>query len=134
MSKSTISAMQLFQLFPDQESARDYLEARRWPVGVICPVCKGHQNKTARKNGFYRCNPCQEDFTIRTGTIIRRLSGNSGLHRFAASTHGAARKWQFIAFRQRSPPIGPSHAVFACDRSRPRNQADRMEVPGGRAV
>ena len=27
---------------------------------------------TVRKNGFYRCNPCHEDFTVRTGTIFER--------------------------------------------------------------
>jgi len=29
MSKSTISTFELFQMFPDQESARVYFEARR---------------------------------------------------------------------------------------------------------
>jgi transposase-like protein len=27
---------------------------------------------TARKEGFYRCNQCKEDFTVRTGTIFER--------------------------------------------------------------
>ncbi len=27
---------------------------------------------TARKAGFYRCNQCKEDFTVRTGTIFER--------------------------------------------------------------
>ena len=31
MSKSTISTFELFPMFPDQESARVYFEARRWP-------------------------------------------------------------------------------------------------------
>lgn len=33
MSKSTISTFQLFDLFPDQQSAREYLESRLWPDG-----------------------------------------------------------------------------------------------------
>lgn len=37
--KLTISTFQLFQMFPDQEAARVYLEARRWPQGPVCPVC-----------------------------------------------------------------------------------------------
>ena len=32
MSKSTISTFELFQMFPDQESARAYFEAKRWPI------------------------------------------------------------------------------------------------------
>ena len=72
MSKSTISAFQLFQMFPDAESARTYLEGRLWPQGPRCPVCGLGERITARKGGFYRCNQCKEDFTVRTGTIFER--------------------------------------------------------------
>jgi transposase-like protein len=72
MSKSTISTFQLFAMFPDAESARLYLESRLWENGVSCPSCKAKENITTRKGGFYRCNPCQLDFTIRTGTIFER--------------------------------------------------------------
>ena len=69
----TISTFQLFQLFPDQESARYYLEARLWPNGPTCPVCaKGNRITTRKAVGFYRCNACKEDFTVRTGTIFER--------------------------------------------------------------
>jgi len=37
--KITISTFQLFQLFPDAESARLYLESRLWPNGVRCEAC-----------------------------------------------------------------------------------------------
>jgi transposase-like protein len=72
MSQSTISAFQLFQMFPDAETARVYLEARLWPNGVVCPTCKGQERITTRKGGFYRCNACKLDFTVRTGTIFER--------------------------------------------------------------
>ena len=72
MSKSTISTFQLFELFPDQETARLYLESRLWPNGPRCPVCGLGERITARKAGFYRCNQCKEDFTVRTGTIFER--------------------------------------------------------------
>src|SRR5580658_2729773 len=72
MSKSTISTFQLFEMFPDQETARAYLETRLWPNGPRCPVCGLGERITARKEGFYRCNQCKEDFTIRTGTIFER--------------------------------------------------------------
>ena len=72
MSKSTISTFQLFEMFPTAESARLFLESRIWADGVTCPSCKAKENITTRKGGFYRCNPCQLDFTIRTGTIFER--------------------------------------------------------------
>src|SRR3979411_3215407 len=72
MSKSTISTFELFEMFPDQETARIYLEGRLWPQGPRCPVCGMGERITARKEGFYRCNKCKEDFTVRTGTIFER--------------------------------------------------------------
>jgi transposase-like protein len=72
MSRSTISTFQLFKMFPDAETARIYLERRLWPDGVVCPNCKSLERITERKDGFYRCNACKLDFTIRTGTIFER--------------------------------------------------------------
>lgn len=72
MSRSTISTFQLFAMFPDQETARVYLEGRLWPKGVRCPSCGLGERITARKGGYYRCNQCKEDFTVRTGTIFER--------------------------------------------------------------
>jgi transposase-like protein len=72
MSRSTISTFQLFAMFPDQETARVYLESRLWPNGVRCPVCGLGERITTRKDGFYRCNQCKEDFTVRTATIFER--------------------------------------------------------------
>lgn len=72
MSRSTISTFQLFQMFPDAESARVYLESRRWPNGAICTACDEAERITPRANGFYRCNACKTDFTVRTGSIFER--------------------------------------------------------------
>ena len=72
MSRSTISTFQLFAMFPDQETARLYLESRLWPNGATCSVCLSAERITARKGGYYRCLNCKQDFTVRTGTIFER--------------------------------------------------------------
>lgn len=72
MSRSTISTFKLFELYPDAETARKYLEGRLWKSGVKCPKCKSGDRITTRKDGFYRCNACKLDFTVRTGTIFER--------------------------------------------------------------
>lgn len=72
MSRSTISTFQLFQKFPDVETARKYLEGRLWPNGVTCPTCLKGERIGTRKGGFYRCHACKLDFTVRTGTIFER--------------------------------------------------------------
>ena len=72
MSRSTISTFQLFELYPDAETARKYLESRLWKNGTTCPKCKDKEKITTRKGGYYRCNVCPLDFTVRTGTIFER--------------------------------------------------------------
>lgn len=73
MSKSTISTFKLFEIFPNEEAGRQYLEGRLWPDGAKCPTCKSGERITDRKRGgFYRCNGCKLDFTVRTGTIFGR--------------------------------------------------------------
>jgi len=78
MSRSTISTFQLFALFPDEETARVYLEGRIWPDGPVCPVCRSQERVSAlgacstRKPGFYRCLACEFDFTVRTNTVMER--------------------------------------------------------------
>lgn len=83
MSKSTISTFELFQMFPDAESARAYFEARRWPDGAICPACAEPKRIGTRKGGFYRCNSCLADFSVRTGTIFER--SHVPLHKWLAA-------------------------------------------------
>jgi len=72
MSRSTISLYQLSKLYPNEESARAYMESRRWPNGAACPACSEAKRITPRPKGFYRCNACKKDFTVRTGTIFER--------------------------------------------------------------
>jgi len=73
MSRSTISTFQLFQKFPDVETARKYLESRLWPKGPTCPTCRKQERITTRKRvGFYRCNACKLDFTVCTASIFER--------------------------------------------------------------
>lgn len=83
MSKSTISTFELFQMFPDQESARLYFEAQRWPDGATCPACGEAARIGIRKDGFYRCNACLMDFTVRTNTIFER--SKVPLHKWLAA-------------------------------------------------
>ena len=72
MNRKAISLIELFERFPNQEAARSYMEAQRWPGGVTCPHCQEAKRIKQRKGGYYRCNACLEDFTVRTGTVMER--------------------------------------------------------------
>ena len=68
----TVSLYQLFQRFPDEESARLYFERDRWAGEVSCPHC-GSLSVAEVKNHKpmpYRCRDCRQHFSVRTGTVL----------------------------------------------------------------
>lgn len=101
---NTISTFELFKLFPDQEAARVYLEGRLWPDGPRCPVCGLGERITVRKGGYYRCNQCQEDFTVRTGTIFER--SHIPLHKWVYAMYLLVTARKGISSLQLSKEIG----------------------------
>ena len=104
MAKVTISTYELFQMFPDQEAARVYLEGRLWPMGPRCPVCGLGERITVRAGGFYRCNQCKEDFTVRTGTIFER--SHIPLHKWLYAMYLLVTARKGISSLQLSKEIG----------------------------
>ena len=110
MSKSTISTFQLFALFPDEESARIYLEARIWPDGPVCPMCLFGERISilgscaTRKHGYYRCLRCAFDFTVRTGTVMER--SKIPLHKWLYSMYLLVTARKGISSMQLAKEIG----------------------------
>lgn len=102
--KLTISTFQVFERFPDAESARIYLEKRLWPNGPTCPVCGSAERITTRKAGFYRCNACSEDFTVRTGTIFER--SHIPLHKWIYAMYLMMTARKSVSSLQMSKEIG----------------------------
>jgi transposase-like protein len=74
MCKVTVSTYEFLKKFPDQETAREYIEQKRWAGAPACPFCASTTRiqKRVIKGGYYRCLACKKDFTVRTGTILER--------------------------------------------------------------
>ena len=103
----TISTFQLFQMFPDAETARVYLEKRRWNGHVVCPHCDGDTRITARggkRLGYYRCRDCDNEFTVRTGTIFER--SHVPLHKWIYAMYLTVTARKGISSMQLSKEIG----------------------------
>jgi transposase-like protein len=66
-------------IFTDETKAREWLEARVWPNGPVCPHCgnadptkiKALQGK-AHRPGLYQCAECREQFTVTVKTVFER--------------------------------------------------------------
>jgi transposase-like protein len=130
MSKSTISTFQLFEMIPDQETARRILESRLWPNGPRCPVCGLGERITTRKGGFYRCNQCKEDFTVRTGTIFER--SHVPLHKWIYAMYLVVTARKGISSMQLAKEIGVTQktAWFILGRLREACKGDLSKLSG----
>lgn len=61
--------------FHDEQAAYDYIEARLWANGPVCPHCGGVEriSKMGGKStriGTYKCYQCRKPFTVKVGTIF----------------------------------------------------------------
>ena len=104
MSQHTISMYQLFELIPNEESARAYLEGRLWRDGITCPECKEQERITVRKGGYYRCNACKLDFTVRTGIIFER--SHIPLHKWVYAMYALVTARKGVSSLQLAKEIG----------------------------
>jgi transposase-like protein len=66
-------------IFTDETKAREWLEARVWPHGVICRHCGNADalriaslKGKASRPGVYQCAECRQQFTVTVGTVFER--------------------------------------------------------------
>ena len=68
-----LSLVEITRMFPDDATARAWLEGVRWPNGPVCPHCGGTriQHPVAHKTMTHRCRDCRKWFSVRTGTPMQ---------------------------------------------------------------
>jgi transposase-like protein len=65
-------------IFTNENKAREWLEARVWPEGPICPHCGASSDDVTKlegakhRPGLYQCNQCREQFTVTVKTVFER--------------------------------------------------------------
>ena len=84
--------------FHDEDAAREWLEAARWPDGPVCPQCGSLKHYATKKAGRYRCGEkeCRKDYTVMTKSVMER--SHAGLRQWAMAFYlYAASKKGFTA-------------------------------------
>ena len=85
-TREGITMVQLCDMFPTEESAREWFEARVWPDGRHCPHCGSINTHDASHNNMpYRCSDCRGYFSVKTGTVM-------------GGSHLPLRKWAFAIY------------------------------------
>lgn len=110
-------------IFHDETKAREWLEARIWPDGPICPHCGTVGNATLMKGkttrpGLYQCNACREPFTVTVGTLYER--SHIPLNKWLAATYLLMASKKGVSANQISRMLGLPYktAWFMCHRIR----------------
>ena len=111
-------------IFRDEDKARAYLEAQRWPDGVTCPFCGGLDavsplNSEAHGPGWYHCNDCRKMFTVRVGGVMER--SHIPLTKWALVFHLMAASKKGVSAKQVQRMLGFKSyktAWFMCHRIR----------------
>ncbi|MCC7464562.1 MAG: transposase, partial [Gammaproteobacteria bacterium] len=111
-------------MFHDEEAARAYFEAQRWPDGKpSCPHCGGtnvHRLEgDSQRAGLIQCNACLLNFTVTVGTVME--SSHLPLTKWALAFHKMAASKKGISAKQmqRELRLGSYRtAWFLCHRIR----------------
>lgn len=89
--------------FQNEVAAFEYVEARLWPNGPICPHC-GEAKRVGRlsgkttRTGLCKCYACKKPFTVRMGTIFE--SSHLALHLWLQVIHLICASKKGISTRQ----------------------------------
>jgi transposase-like protein len=65
-------------IFTDETQAREWLEARVWPNGPVCPHCGATGTDVtklagkAHRPGVFQCSQCRQQFTVTVKTVFER--------------------------------------------------------------
>ena len=81
-----ISIIQLFDMFPDEETARQWFEETRWPNGRACGKCGSVRTSEASHAKMpYWCTDCRSYFSVKTGTVMQ--SSNLSLRKWLVAIY-----------------------------------------------
>src|ERR1700722_15029362 len=100
-------------IFTDETKAREWLEARVWPNGPVCPHCgnadhgklKALQGK-AHRPGLYQCAEGREQFTVTVKTVFER--SKIPLTKWLAALFLLTASKKGVWAPQTTPPLGIS--------------------------
>ena len=81
-----MTLMDLFDMFPDDETAEAWFIKTLWPDGLRCPHCDGERvARRTQPHMPYHCRDCRKFFSVKTGTVMR--GSNLGYRKWAIAIY-----------------------------------------------
>lgn len=123
--------------FHNEHAAYEFVEARVWPKGRICPHCGTieRSGKLAGKStriGVYKCYDCRKPFTVKIGTIFE--SSHVKLHVWLQAIFLVVSSKKGISSNQLHRTLGVTlkTAWFMSHRIREAMRSDDLSPMGGK--
>jgi transposase-like protein len=127
MENQELNLATLSPMFADEESARLFLENKRWPNGPICPFCGSDKIYSLKPKtnsispvrlGVHKCSSCRKQFTVRIGTIFE--DSHISLNKWLMAIHLMTSSKKGVSSLQLSRELGitPKSAWFLSHRIR----------------
>ena len=98
-----LSLEMLFEMFPDEQTAREWFEGNIWPDGRRCPRC-GYKHTCVAKHleMQYFCCECKRYFSVKIGTVMEH-------------SKISCRKWAVTTYLLATRPKGISSVQLGRD-------------------
>ena len=73
VNQTGISVIELIDMFPDEDSAKQWFESICWPEKRYCGHCGSTNTREAKnhKSMPYWCSNCRSFFSVKTGTVMQ---------------------------------------------------------------
>jgi transposase-like protein len=75
--------------FPNEKAAIEHFEKVRWKGQPVCPRCNSnfrqYERKSPERAGYFLCKNCNNEYTVRTGTVFER--SHIPLHKWFLAMH-----------------------------------------------
>jgi transposase-like protein len=124
-------------IFTNEAKAREWLEARVWPNGPICPHCGATGDDVtalhgkAHRPGLHQCSSCREQFTVTVKTVFERSKVPLSKWLAALFMMTASKKGVSAHQIHRSLGISYKTAWFLCHRLREAMRSGGLSPMGG---
>jgi transposase-like protein len=124
--------------FTNEDKAREYLEALRWPQGPFCPHCGSFDAKrlegSKHRAGLVQCNDCRQQFTVTVGTLFER--SKVPLNKWLLCNHLLCASKKGMSAKQIERMLGVTYktAWFMCHRIREAMKSDGGPLGGPNTV
>lgn len=127
----------LLPILTNEDKAREFMEAKRWPNGPVCPHCQSTEayrltakpdSKSPVRPGVCKCKKCRKQFTVRVGTIFE--DSKLPIHKWLMAIHLMCAAKNGISSHElaRQLDITQKSAWFVCHRIR---EAMKLEPMAG---